>query len=194
MEKYLIFRDFILICFNHHQISRGWSRAEIKERFSKTKEVKIEEETPWSTNSSSPATLQVLIPLLGQRYLRFSGNISLFHTRPADPSVVIFTYFLFKSKTGSSDSGSPSSGTTTRKCRALYGFGQKEKWCKPCRSKKRCIHFECLPRYEWYFIRQILDRNIQQHSGLISNYKLKRRKTLKNNVKIGHYKTNNFVV
>ena len=36
----------------------------------------------------------------------------------------------------------PSGGSSTnRKCRALYGFEQKNKWCKPCRNKKRCVQF-----------------------------------------------------
>ena len=67
-------------------------------------------------------------------------------------------YFCPFSKTGNSDSDAPPSGATTRKCRALYGFGQKEKWCKPCRSKKRCIHFEYLPRYALFFLSDELMR------------------------------------
>ena len=60
---------------------------------------------------------------------------------PSGSTDAVFDDGLIGVSNSFSTAAASNASSTNRKCRALYGFEQKDKWCKPCKNKKRCIQF-----------------------------------------------------
>ena len=69
-------------------------------------------------------------------------NPSVTNPSVANPSVAnSLVTNQSSSKSNAPSSGNHNSAATVRKCRALYGPEQKDRWCKPCKNKKKCVQF-----------------------------------------------------